>query len=1679
MNNKSHIKASNYREKNPIIFDNYNKKISIGFENNKSIKSNFIKGISELIKLVLFVYIIILLPNETMLSSGHYIEIKVNKEGYNQIISDEYIGILPSKIINREEPIYMNEHRMVYINSINDNIILEWTNVLKNFSYMFNNLTNIISIKMYHMFGSPSNFSFMFNNCYNLESFTYTTSYSTNTIRDLRGMFYNCSSLKSFQFHDLDINNNYYINMSFMFYNCQVLNSITFDSNYLSYISDLKGTFYNCFSLPSINLGRIRTNSYIDISYLFYNCKMLASINYIYLDIKDIKYLFYNCYSLKTIDLSYFNPDSRYMNLSFFFHNCSSLTTIKGNFQRFYINDTREMFYNCTSLNNITFYPFTTYDRINMSKMFYNCNNLKNVTFNIYYNWQYHSDNLYYSSSFNYFYPNDLSSTFYNCTSLTIIYYNSFITYYVQDISYMFYNCRKLTDLSLRNSNFNNHLTTNMRGVFQNSESLISLDLSFFKTPKAEIMWDMFNGCSKLQYLNLGNFDTSKVTDMESMFEGCSSLISISLTSFNTNNVQYMNKMFKDCIKLETINFKYISSHSLGTMHQMFYNCKSLKYLNIYNLTEKAQSFEEMFEGTSQSFSFCIKDHTTIPNIFNEIYRMENTIMDCSQNCYGYKRFTLPESKICCVYYEYNGTCYNKCPSRTRNENIDISNKCQEFSCNQYYYNYQQDGCLENETIPDGYYKNDTELKTIDRCNKTCKTCDSKTNCLTCDEDYPYHFFGKCVKTCEYGHYTDPDSGILKCKCIAEECGECTEESMEEGLCISCADNFYSKSDEIIYKVGFKRCYNDPSYYYLDQKNKIYERCYPSCEKCYGEGNEEYHNCSICDTNYTISFPITLDGYQSKNCYKNCTYYFYFDENKYKCTNTSKCPSNYKYLIPDLRQCIKSCEESSGYYKILRESCYKKCPPGESKQREDNPNLCKVICPIDSPFEMVKTQTCVSNCTIMDRRDKLCVTNYEGNVTFSQIQNLVQTDIMNDIVKTFDYSKVTNNETILIEENNTLYEIVSSQNKNKNSKTSSIELGECENTLKEYYNIDKTESLYILKIDAEVEGKTGPSIIYQVFYPLTDLDKLELLDLTICEGNEINVLFPINLENPELYDKESPYYNDICYPSSSDGKFDMILDDRQKEYSDNNKSLCEEDCEYVGYDKITKQVECKCEIKINMPLISEIKIDKNKLYKFMNFKKIANFDVLKCTDLVFSKDGLVINIGFYVFVPTVVMYFVCIVVFYKKEYNVIKQYINDLIYAKKNLKYLQKPKKKKKKINNNKKKEEEKPINTKGKYEDPLFLKFMKIKNNDKKYNNTKIKRNEYMKKKIQEISTKKFLKNNTIIEEITEENNDSDNKNNKVKINNEENNINNEKINNGIKLINAPPIKKYVHPIAINLKKNNSINLEKDQQSPVKNNISKFKNNLILTGNETKNDKNVKLDKKEEERIRTIMELNDRELNELAFKEALKFDHRSYIQYYVSLLKMKHLLFKVVNLRDYNARIIKLYLCFFNFSLSYTVNALFFNDKTMHKIYLDGGDFNFIYQLPQIAYSAAISFICFQILNFLALSESNILDFKQAKITKDLIIRAQNLLRTLHCKFMNFFIFSFIFLLIFWYYITCFCAVYKNTQYHLIKDTLISFGTSMFTPFGIYLIPGIFRIPGIKKKSFILFKFSQALQML
>ena len=62
------------------------------------------------------------------------------------------------------------------------------------------------------------------------------------------------------------------------------------------------------------------------------------------------------------------------------------------------------------------------------------------------------------------------------------------------------------------------------------------------------------------------------------------------------------------------------------------------------------------------------------------------------------------------------------------------------------------------------------------------------------------------------------------------------------------------------------------------------------------------------------------------------------------------------------------------------------------------------------------------------------------------------------------------------------------------------------------------------------------------------------------------------------------------------------------------------------------------------------------------------------------------------------------------------------------------------------------------------------------------------------------------------------------------------------------------------------------------------------------------------------------------------------------------------------------------------------------------------------------------------------------------------------------------------------FGAVYRNTQYLLLQDTAMGFGLSLFTPFVIYLLPGLFRIAALRapqKNKSCLYGFSKLFTIL
>ena len=198
-------------------------------------------------------------------------------------------------------------------------------------------------------------------------------------------------------------------------------------------------------------------------------------------------------------------------------------------------------------------------------------------------------------------------------------------------------------------------------------------------------------------------------------------------------------------------------------------------------------------------------------------------------------------------------------------------------------------------------------------------------------------------------------------------------------------------------------------------------------------------------------------------------------------------------------------------------------------------------------------------------------------------------------------------------------------------------------------------------------------------------------------------------------------------------------------------------------------------------------------------------------------------------------------------------------------------------------------------------------------------------------------------------------------------------------------------------------------------------------------------------------------------------------------MIKYNHpLSFSFGNYNDYNSRIIKIFLFFFSFASDLTINALFFNDYTMHKIYQDRGKFDLLFQIPQILYSTLISRVIDSFIKNFVLSQDIISSLKQEKEKKGLEKIRKKLISTLKYKFTIFFLSTFIVLLFLLYYITCFCGIYVNTQIHLIKDTLISLLSSFFIPFGLFLLPGIFRISSLnveKPSRKLLYKFSQFLE--
>ena len=234
---------------------------------------------------------------------------------------------------------------------------------------------------------------------------------------------------------------------------------------------------------------------------------------------------------------------------------------------------------------------------------------------------------------------------------------------------------------------------------------------------------------------------------------------------------------------------------------------------------------------------------------------------------------------------------------------------------------------------------------------------------------------------------------------------------------------------------------------------------------------------------------------------------------------------------------------------------------------------------------------------------------------------------------------------------------------------------------------------------------------------------------------------------------------------------------------------------------------------------------------------------------------------------------------------------------------------------------------------------------------------------------------------------------------------------------------------------------------------------NIINT--RTKLEKGKKFDEISEKDSKN---LDNYELYNLDYLEAVRLDKRNFSSIYISLLKREQLIMLTfVSWDDYNLFYVKIDKFLFLFTTSLVMNSLLFADKTIHKLFLEEGKYNFEQALPQIIYSLLISHVIEILLCFLTMTDKYIYEIKAMKKTKEASQKIFQIIKFMRLKLIIFFVSTSIVLIFYWYCVSAFCAVYQKTQGFLILNAFLSFILHLIDPFIVYGIISFLRVISLK----------------
>ena len=951
---------------------------------------------------------------------------------------------------------------------------------------------------------------------------------------------------------------------------------------------------------------------------MFHNCQSLTSVNFGNSGTNSLMVMvgmFYDCFSLEQIDLSSFDT-SNVFNMSLLFHRCYNIKSIKfGNFKTSNVECMSYMFFRCNKLNNLNLNSFDTSKVKDMKYMFCNCHEIVSLDLS-----------KFITSS-----VTDMSAMFAANFKLISLDLTNFDTSKVTSMRNLFESCYILNSLKI--SSFDTSQVANMNLMFYDCLSLTYLYLSNFRTPRLLSMAKMFHNCQKLPSLDISSFDTSKVQRMDYIFNQCYSLTSLKLNNFNTQSVLTMEGMFADCISLSSLDISKFKTNLVQYLNFMFYNCRSLSVLNLSNFyTPNLRRIDSMFFNCS-----------SLENLDISNFDIRNTI-DMESTFYNCRKL----------------------------KSLDLSNF---YTQNVVYMNNTFENCL--------------SLTTIDL---------SKWD--TSSVKYINHMFNGC-KSLEYINFMKYDENqIME---IINDILTYTPENIV--ICI----NQDKKVNNLMKVINAKLC---PTIYCGDDW-KIHQKIIMPDNTCQDNNLKEVESTFIINTQRTTDTykeilnnitetlmtskisDLILNNSLTSELFLRTTHFITSDiKNIYdiETTNAIEMVSSEKIDIKEIQSTnilINNITKD-----IFSEFPTYTVPSSLLKEKEittnENINTTNLEISTDlEPSTNIMGDKIVNNKIIISSLMEISTylkisTNTEikteyfdnSNYTSEEINKKIHEQIINNLMNDFEDSNVT--EIIKEGKGNFYYQLTSLENelnskgKNNSIRFSRIDLGKCEDVLREKNNLNENVTFLILKYEKMSNISSERNLQFEIY---ESVNKTRL-NLSVCQDIPIDIYVPLtlseNLQNLynelkdlgyDLFNNNSGFYQDICTPYKSTNGTDVLLSDRVNYYFNNDETQCQPNCQFSDYSVETQDLKCECNI-----VSSEIDVEKKpeigskSIYKsFYDVLKFSNYKVLKCYKLAFNLNIFQNNKGNFIAIVYFVIYLTFLIIYFIKGKAELKEELSKIL----------------------------------------------------------------------------------------------------------------------------------------------------------------------------------------------------------------------------------------------------------------------------------------------------------------------------------------------------------------------------------------------------------------------------------